>query len=63
MDDILALLIPIVGFICLVVIVRAVIDGRLKRRLAETHASEELLRKTGVQNRVQSALSGRKSAL
>ena len=44
MDDILSLLIPIVGFICLVAIVRVVIDGRLKRRLAETHASEELVR-------------------
>jgi hypothetical protein len=44
MFDILALLIPIIGFVCLVAIVRAVIDGRLKRRLAETHASEELLR-------------------
>lgn len=44
MDDILSLLIPIVGFICLVAIVRAVVDGRLRRRLAETHASEELVR-------------------
>ena len=44
MDDILSLLIPIVGFICLVAIVRAVVEGRLRRRLAETHASEELMR-------------------
>lgn len=44
MDDILSLLIPIIGFICLVAIVRAVVDGRLRRRLAETHASEELVR-------------------
>lgn len=44
MDDILSLMIPIVGFICLVAIVRAVVDGRLRRRLAETHASEELVR-------------------
>jgi hypothetical protein len=43
MDDILALLIPIVGFVCLVAIVRAVVEGRLRRRLAETHASEELV--------------------
>jgi uncharacterized protein DUF6249 len=44
MDDILSLLIPIVGFLCLVAIVRAVVDSRLRRRLAETHASEELVR-------------------
>lgn len=44
MDDILSLLIPIVGFVCLVAIVRTVVDGRLRRRLAETHASEELVR-------------------
>lgn len=44
MDDILSLLIPIIGFICLVAIVRAVVEGRVRRRLAETHASEELVR-------------------
>ena len=44
MDDFLSLMIPIVGFICLVAIVRAVVEGRLRRRLAETHASEELVR-------------------
>lgn len=59
MDDILALLIPIVGFICLVAIVRAVVDGRLRRRLAETHASEELVRamaQADETNRKQGAL-------
>lgn len=44
MDDILSLLIPMVGFVCLVAIVRAVVDSRLRRRLVETHASEELIR-------------------
>ncbi|RFF29499.1 hypothetical protein [Wenzhouxiangella sediminis] len=44
MFDIIALLIPIVGFICLVAIVRAVIDGRVKRRLAEMQASEGMVR-------------------
>ncbi|MBT0586169.1 hypothetical protein [Alteromonas oceanisediminis] len=44
MGDILSLLIPIVGFVCLVVIVRAIIEGRVKRRFAETHASEALVR-------------------
>lgn len=58
MDDILSLMIPIVGFICLVAIVRAVVDGRLRRRLAETHASEELVRaiiEADEANRKQSA--------
>jgi hypothetical protein len=44
MDDILSLLIPMVGFVCLVAIVHAVVDGRVRRRLVETHASEELVR-------------------
>ncbi|ALT00243.1 DUF6249 domain-containing protein [Lacimicrobium alkaliphilum] len=44
MEDIIAVLIPIIGFVCLVVIIKAVLDSRLKRRLAETHASEELVR-------------------
>lgn len=59
MDDILSLLIPIVGFICLVAIVRIVIEGRLRRRLAETHASEELVRaiaRADDANRKQAAL-------
>jgi hypothetical protein len=43
MDDILSLLIPMVGFVCLVAIVRAVVDGRLRRRLVETHATQELV--------------------
>jgi hypothetical protein len=44
MDDIIALLIPIVGFICLVAIVHIVVDSRVRRRLVETHASDELVR-------------------
>lgn len=59
MDDILSLLIPVVGFLCLVAIVRAVVDGRLRRRLAETHASEELVRaiaQADEANRKQAAL-------
>lgn len=59
MDDILALLIPIVGFICLVAIVKAVVDSRLRRRLAETHASEELVKamaEADEQNRKHAAL-------
>lgn len=44
MFDIIAVLIPIVGFICLVAIVRAVIEGRVKRRLAEMQVSEDMVR-------------------
>jgi hypothetical protein len=39
-----ALLIPITLFICIVVAIKVVVDARLKRRLAETHASEDLIR-------------------
>jgi hypothetical protein len=44
MDDILSLLIPMVGFVCLVATVHVVVDGRVRRRLVETHANEELVR-------------------
>lgn len=43
MYDIIAILIPIVLAICIVVVVRIVVDARLRRRLAETHASESLV--------------------
>jgi hypothetical protein len=43
MYDIITILIPIVLAICIVVIVRLVVDARLRRRLAETHASESLV--------------------
>lgn len=59
MDDILSLLIPIIGFICIVFIVRVVVDGRVRRRLAETHASEELMRammEADARNQRQAAL-------
>ncbi|MDX2300674.1 MAG: hypothetical protein NW204_13195 [Xanthomonadaceae bacterium] len=39
-----ALLIPITAFICTVAIIKIVVDSRLRRRLAETHASEDLIR-------------------
>lgn len=44
MEDILAVSIPIVGFICLIAIIRSIGENRLKRRLAETHASADLVR-------------------
>lgn len=43
MYDIITILIPIVLAICIVVIVRIVVDARLRRRLAETHSSESLV--------------------
>ncbi|MCF7221722.1 DUF6249 domain-containing protein [Marilutibacter chinensis] len=44
MADIIALFIPMVLAACVVVAIRVVVDARLRRRLAETHASEELVR-------------------
>jgi hypothetical protein len=43
MYDIITILIPIVLAICIVVIVRIVVDARVRRRLAETHSSEGLV--------------------
>lgn len=43
MFDIIAILIPLSLAVCLVVAIRIVTEARLRRRLAETHASEELL--------------------
>lgn len=39
-----ALLIPITAFICIVWAIKIVFDSRLRRRLAETNASEDLIR-------------------
>lgn len=44
MEDVIATLIPIVGFVCLVAIIKIVTDSRLRRRLAETHATEDMVR-------------------
>ncbi len=43
MYDIIAILIPLSLAVCIVVAIRIVVEARLRRRLAETHASEELL--------------------
>ena len=40
----LTVFIPITLFVCIVWIVKLVTDSRLRRRLAETHASEELVK-------------------
>ncbi len=53
------LLIPITLFICIVWIVKLVTESRLRRRLSETHASEDLIKamfQTDELNRRHSAL-------
>jgi hypothetical protein len=37
-------LIPITLFVCITLSIKYVVDSRLRRRLAETHASEDLVR-------------------
>lgn len=44
MFDILAILIPFFLALCIVVIIRIVVEARLRRRLAETHATDDLVR-------------------
>ncbi|NZA28012.1 hypothetical protein H0E84_16665 [Luteimonas sp. SJ-92] len=44
MFDILAILIPFFLAACIVVVIRIVVEARLRRRLAETHATEDLVR-------------------
>ena len=44
MDFDFALLIPIVLFVCIVVAIKIVVESRLRRRLAETNASEDLIK-------------------
>jgi len=38
------LLVPISLFVCIVVAIKVVVDARIKRRLAETNTSEDLIR-------------------
>ena len=55
----IAVFIPIVLFICIVWAIKIVVESRLRRRLAETHASEDLVRAmllADEQNRRLSAL-------
>jgi hypothetical protein len=54
-----SLLIPIVFFLSIVAIIKIVMDARVRRRLTETHASEDLVRgllQADEQNRRLSAL-------
>lgn len=53
------LLVPITAFICIVMAIKIVMDARLRRRLAETNASEDLVKSmlvADVQSRRLSAL-------
>jgi hypothetical protein len=59
MDFNFALMIPIVSFICIVLSIKIIAETRLRRRLAETHASEDLVKAmllADEQNRRMSAL-------
>lgn len=44
MEGVIALLIPIALFFSVVAIIKIIVDSRLRRRLAETNASEDLIR-------------------
>ncbi|PWK54417.1 DUF6249 domain-containing protein [Pleionea mediterranea] len=44
MEEIVSMIIPMVGFVCLVAIIKVVTDNRVRRRLAETHASDEVVK-------------------
>ena len=44
MEEIISMIIPMVGFVCLVAIIKIVTDNRVRRRLAETHASDDVVR-------------------
>jgi peptidoglycan/LPS O-acetylase OafA/YrhL len=43
MYDILAILLPFFLALCIVAVIRIVVEARLRRRLAETHATPELV--------------------
>ena len=38
------IVVPVVLFLCIVAVVKIIADTRLRRRLSETHASEELVK-------------------
>ena len=55
----IAVFIPMVLFVCIVVAIKIVVESRLRRRLAETHASDDLVKAmllADEQNRRLSAL-------
>ena len=58
-----ALLIPIVLFVCIVMAIKVVVDSRLRRRLAETNPSEELMKQMMAADEVARRLSALKWGL
>lgn len=60
MEGVVALLIPIAFFFSIVAIIKIVVDSRLRRRLAETHASEDLVRAMMQSDEANRRLSGLK---
>ncbi len=55
----LAIFIPIVLFICITLAIKTIVDSRVRRRMVESHSSEELVRAillADEQNRRMSAL-------
>jgi hypothetical protein len=58
-----AYLIPITLFVCIVVAIKVVVDARLRRRLAETNASEDMIKSMLVADEQSRRLSALKWGL
>jgi hypothetical protein len=58
-----AYLIPITLFVCIVMAIKVVVDSRLRRRLAETNASEEMIKSMLVADEQSRRLSALKWGL
>lgn len=58
-----AYLIPISLFVCIVVAIKVIVDARLRRRLAETNPSEELMKQMMAADAIDRRLSALKWGL
>ena len=58
-----AYLIPITLFVCIVLAIKVVVDARLRRRLAETNASEDMIKSMLVADEQSRRLSALKWGL
>ena len=58
-----AYLIPITLFVCIVMAIKVVVDSRLRRRLAETNASEDMIKSMLVADEQSRRLSALKWGL
>jgi hypothetical protein len=58
-----AYLIPITLFVCIVMAIKVVVDARLRRRLAETNASEDMIKSMLVADEQSRRLSALKWGL